>query len=179
MLIQYALWVRQYTIEAHGEDYFNRSGFNEMPEVQEVLEYHLNPDNDPSLAVRSVYGRWFPWLVLLDREWSAKNAAKIFPSATDKISNNLRSAAWETYLTFCDVYDDAFDILKNEYFDAVERISPSIDGRDRYSIDSDKRLVYHIMNLYWLGKLNLDDPQSMISKFYAKAPDTLRKYLLN
>ena len=39
-------------------------------------------------------------------------------------------------------------------------------------------MVNHLVSLYWRGKSNLDDPQSMISRFYANAPDSLRKYAL-
>jgi hypothetical protein len=41
----------------------------ELPEVKEVLDKHLDKDHEPSLAIRSVYGRWLPWLVLLDSSW--------------------------------------------------------------------------------------------------------------
>jgi hypothetical protein len=177
-LIQYAFWVRQDIIKTKDEDYYNSSGFNEMPEVQEVLEYHLNPHNDPSPAVRSVYGQRFPWLVVLDKEWASKNAARIFPPQTNKESKDLYSAAWETYILFCDIYDNAFEILRENYSDAIEHLAHSIDDRKKYSIESDKRLVNHLVNYYWRGKLNLDDPQSMISRFYVNAPDSLRKYAI-
>ncbi len=177
-LIQYAFWIRQYNKGTYGEDCINSSGFNDMPEVRDVLEYHLNPRNDPSLAVRSVYGQCFPWLVVLDQAWSSENAARIFPSQTDNVSKDLYCAAWETYITFCDIYDNVFEILKEEYSNAVEHLAGSIDDRSRYSIESDKRLANHIINLYWRGKLNLDDPQSLISRFYVNAPDSLRKYAI-
>ena len=177
-LIQYAFWIRQNNEGTYGEDCINSSGFNDMPEVRDVLEYHLNPCNDPSLAVRSVYGQCFPWLVVLDQAWSSENAARIFPSQTDNVSKDLYRAAWESYITFCNIYDNVFEILEEEYSNAVEHLACSIDDRSRYSIESDKRLVNHIINLYWHGKLNLDDPQSLISRFYVNAPDSLRKYAI-
>jgi hypothetical protein len=177
-LIQYAFWIRQYNKGTYGEECINSSGFNDMPEVRDVLEYHLNSSNDPSLAVRSVYGQCFPWLVVLDQAWSSENAARIFPSQTDNVSKDLYDAAWETYITFCNIYDNVFEILKEEYSNAVERLACSINDRSRYSIESDKRLVNHIIKLYWRGKLNLDDPQSLISRFYANASDSLRKYAI-
>jgi hypothetical protein len=35
-----------------------------MPEVQEVLDEHLDPTRNSPLAIRAIYGRWFPWLVI-------------------------------------------------------------------------------------------------------------------
>jgi hypothetical protein len=177
-LIQYAFWVRKNIIKIKNENYYNSSGFNEMPEVQEVLEYHLNPHNDPSPAVRSVYGQSFPWLIVLDKEWTSKNATKIFPPQTNKESKDLYNAAWETYIRFCDIYDNAFEILRVNYSDAIVHLAQSIDNRKKNSIESDKRLANHLINYYWVGKLNLDDPQSMITRFYANAPDSLRKYAI-
>jgi hypothetical protein len=41
-----------------------------LPEAQrDALDAHLDPHVDPSLAVRAVYGRWLPWLLLLDEAW--------------------------------------------------------------------------------------------------------------
>lgn len=177
-LIQYAFWVRQNNIKAKGEKYYNSSSFNEMPEVQEVLEYHLDSHNDPSPAVRSVYGRWFPWLVALDKEWASENVKNIFPLQTKTESKDLSRAAWETYIVFCDICDNAFEILRGNYSEAIEDLARSINDHKEYSIESDKRLAIHLLNYYWLGKLNLDDPQSMISRFYENAPDFLRKYAI-
>jgi hypothetical protein len=69
-VVQYALWVRRHIEQLPDGPALVASGFAGMPEVREVLEAHLDPANDPSLAIRAVYGQWFPWLVLLDRAWA-------------------------------------------------------------------------------------------------------------
>ncbi|HEY9795044.1 MAG TPA: hypothetical protein V6D30_05325, partial [Leptolyngbyaceae cyanobacterium] len=42
----------------------------------------------------------------------------------------------------------------------------------------DERLAQHLMTLYWRGKLNLDNLEGLLTRFYAKAPDALRGYAL-
>ena len=65
-VIETALWVRR-ELEASGNDV--SVGFAAMPEVRDSLDVHLDPRVDPSLAVHAVYGRWLPWLLLLDEAW--------------------------------------------------------------------------------------------------------------
>ena len=62
-VIQYALWIhRGERRQANGAV----ATFEDMPEVRDLLEFHIN---DPSPAIRSVYGQYLPWLTLLDRDW--------------------------------------------------------------------------------------------------------------
>jgi hypothetical protein len=74
-VVEYALWIRR---RIENEPGFNvGEGFDRMPEVRTVLDRHLDPGFDPSLAIRAVYGQWFPWLHLLDRQWATENAPRI------------------------------------------------------------------------------------------------------
>ena len=165
-VIQYALWHRRF-IEAlpDGKQRLER-GFEEFPEVQEMLECHLK---ESSLAIRSVYGRWFPWLVLLDKGWAQNNVSRIFPS--DEL--RLRDAAWKAYITFCPAYEEVFDVLKEEYHRAVEMIG---GDKTRLGLESDKRLAEHLMVLYWRGKIGLHD--ELLEKFWEKADDDLCGYAI-
>lgn len=174
-VVRYALWVRRHLEAEVGQTRVER-GFDEMPEVREVLEFHLDPNREPSVAVRAVYGQWFPWLVLLDAQWAAAQKSHIFSAAPERV--HLRDAAWETYIIFCQPYDKVFDILKDEYGWAIERIgSQTVDHR--HLRDPNQRLAEHIMELYWRGKLALDEPGGLLDQFYAKADDALRGHAID
>jgi hypothetical protein len=56
-------------------------GLGAMPELGRALESHLDTDQERSLAVRSVYGEWFPQLVLLDYKWASEHVEAVFPTA--------------------------------------------------------------------------------------------------
>ena len=112
-VVRYALWIRQHFEQMSDSQELLERGFEEMPEVQQVLDTHLNLDQERSLAIRSVYGNWFPWLVLLDPCWTKQNVDKIFPR--DETLSDFRRAAWETYITFCPVYNNVFSLLYQEY----------------------------------------------------------------
>jgi hypothetical protein len=169
-VMQYALWLRRQQEASNNLEQIAR-GFGEMPEVREVLERHLNPEYDPSLAIRAIYGQWFPWLLMLDPAWAAQKVSSIFPK--DEALRDFRSVAWETYIAFCDAYDNALALLHEEYAHAIESIGTRAGSR-RFLADPDQQLAAHLMSFYWRGKLKLQQPFRLLAQFYTKAPDELR-----
>lgn len=170
-VVQYALWVHRHLEKLPNGTERLAHGFDEMPEVREVLDKHLNPKIDPSLAIRAVYGQWFPWLVLLDRSWAADRVNKIFP--TGESERPFRDAAWGAYITFCKPCDDVFEVLRDQYATAVKRIK--MTSRD-VRLSSERRLAEHLMVFYLRGKIELED--SLLTQFWNKAHDALRGHAL-
>lgn len=163
-VMSYALWCRR-ALPSDGA--LNEAGFDALPEVRTVLEEHLDPARDPSLAVRSVYGAQLPWLALIDEEWVAAHLHLIFPSAPDNAE--LRDAAWNTYICWCEPYDPMFGLLRAEYEAAIERV-PAGRSRDlSNSHEADQNLGEHFVTFYWRGIL----PMSMLERWFEKASDEL------
>jgi hypothetical protein len=169
-VVQYALWVRRQM--EHTEDATQRleRGFGELPEVMEILDYHLNPTQDSALSVRAVYGQWFPWLHLLDKNWATKNVRSIFP--LDPVLRDFRDAAWHTYIVFCAPYDSVFESLRDEYERAIDLIGVPAKWKQMYG-GPDQRLAEHLMILYWRGQLKLGEPEGVLQHFFSKADDGL------
>ncbi|MBD2341446.1 hypothetical protein H6G64_31340 [Calothrix sp. FACHB-156] len=174
-VVRYALWIRRHFEEMPESAELLARGFDEMPEVRQVLDEHLNLEQEPSLAIRSVYGHWFPWLALLDPLWADKSVKRIFPQ--DESFSNLRLAAWKSYITFCPAYDDVFDLLHEEYRYTVQQINPASIERQKLT-HPDENLTQHLMTLYWRGKLNFDESEGLLGQFFELASDTLRAYAL-
>ncbi|HEX5924845.1 MAG TPA: hypothetical protein VFY45_13515 [Baekduia sp.] len=65
-----------------------------MPEVQELLERHLDPDQEPSPLVRAEYGARLGQLLYLDQPWATAQIPVIFDGA----SPDLADAAWRGYV---------------------------------------------------------------------------------
>lgn len=172
-LVRYALWVRRHLQEQANAEELLARGFDEMPEVREVLEAHLDVANDPSLAVRAVYGYWFPLLALLDPRWAEVQKDRIFPR--DEGSRAYFGAAWNTYIAFRQPCDDVFDLLRDVYARAVERIGVP-DEFTRWLGDPDKRLAEHLMVFYWRGRMALGDP--LFVSFWRNATDALRAHAI-
>lgn len=175
-LMKYALWVRHHIEKTDDSEERLARGFEEMPEVHEVLNLHLDPEYDSSLGVRAVYGDYLPWLILLDQSWVRENLAKIFPK--EENLRNFQKAAWGTYV-FNEPYDNVFELLDEEYKRAIESIGAESVYDNSHLTHPDKRLVYHLIGFYLREKLNLDDPQSLFSVFYETASDELRAYVFS
>ena len=141
-VMAYALWCRR-ELDARGID--TAVGFDLIPEVRTVLEEHLDPGREPSLAVRAVYGKWLPWLILLDEVWTAANVARILPP--DPELSMLRDAAWNTYIGWCPPFDQAYEALTHEYEAAVERVpsegTVDLAGNER----ADAKLGEHLRDV--------------------------------
>ncbi|MGB9898431.1 hypothetical protein, partial [Thermanaerothrix sp.] len=174
-VIQYALWVRRYLENLPEGNARIAKGFAEFPEVREVLENHLDPLRDPSLAIRSVYGQYFPWLVLLDPEWAKERVDQIFP--LNESQRKFWEAAWQAYIVFCPPYDNVFDLLRHQYLVAVERLGLT-EYKNTLPGDPDRELVEHLMVYYWRGKLDIDDPNGLLNMFWHKAPDSIRGHAI-
>lgn len=169
VVVRYALWVRRFVEKVPDGDEKVAQSFREMPEVRRVLELHLDLAQDPSLAIRSVYGRWFPSLTYLDVEWTKNHVRAIFPRQDGLL--RYRDAAWDTYLFYCEPYEIVFDLLKEEYENTVLQLStPSTTSLAPHSTSN---LVRHLMVFYWQGKLPLDDKAGLLARFYEKATDAL------
>ncbi len=174
-VILYALWIRRHLQRLPDKEINLNRGLEAMSEVREVLEEHLDTSKDSSLAIRSVYGRWFPWLVLLDPVWSKNHITEIFP--TDPHDRAYKDAAWEAYLYFCAPYNNVFDILGNQYKNAVEHLGEIREGEKRLA-DPDQRLAEHLMTFYWRGKLEMDEPEGLFNRFWNEAPATVRGHAI-
>ncbi len=171
-VIQYALWTRRNIEQLPGGATAAASGFEAMPEVREVLESHLDLAHDPSLAIRAVYGQWFPWIVLLDRQWASAQLGHIFSSTREE--SQWRDAAWDTYVVFCAPYDNVFEVLEEEYARAIGRISSVARSRPGHLADPDERLAEHLMLFYGRGKVSSDSQDRLIEQFFDKAPSRIR-----
>ena len=156
-VIKYAFWCSQ-NLDTEGA----KTGESRMvPEVKSVLNRHLDLAVDASLAIRSVYGRYAPNLVYLDREWVQKNVAKIFPKESSQKAHWI--AAWGAYLRNR-VYDTTFEVLKDEYRRAFSLLTDEPLKGPRV-IDIDRRMPHHLMTAYAYGLADED----LIEAFFNEA----------
>jgi hypothetical protein len=146
--------------------------FDQVPEVREILEKRLDIQNDPSLAIRSVYGKWFRGIHLLDDGWALANASRIFPESEE--SKPYWEAAWSAYLAFSEAREDIFDVLRPQYQLAAQRLGvprslPRVPGNPETEL---AELAIHFMAFYWRGKLDLDN--ALLRQFFAQAGDEVQ-----
>jgi hypothetical protein len=167
LALRYASWVRG--DDDNGNKDVTKS-FKDIPEVQKLLEDHLDVANDPSLAIRSLYGKNLRYLAGLDWAWLESNLHRIFPEEED-----LFRAAWESYVVFCQPHLKLLETLRWAYELAVEnlgKIKPWMKNPD----SPDDRLGDHLIHYYWWGTLDLKD--ALFERFLANAPLAARTHVM-
>lgn len=170
-VIRYALWVRRHHDKTSEAKEKADKGFEEMPEVRHVLEQHLDMTQDRSLAIRTVYGQWFPWLVLLDKNWAQRQITNVFPESES--DRDYLDAAWETYIIYCEAYDQVFEVLRNEYEKAIKRLGTLKERKGRLA-NPEERLAEHLMTLLWRSKLD----KALLHKFYERASAGIKAHAI-
>ncbi len=162
-LVHYGLWVARNTTD-------KKINFEDIPEAKKVLDDHLDANYDPSQAIRSVYGQFFPWLNLLDTNWANEVKLKIF--SDDELG--LGNAAWDAYITFCQPYDDTYRVISDIYEKNAVKLSDikESDDKDR----SLEHFAGHMITFFWRSKLELGD--EVLKLFYLSAPLKQRKYAI-
>lgn len=161
-LMRFTNWVDRNT-EGSG-------GFKTLPKVGDLLDWHLDPTNDASLAIRSAYGIWIPWLYYFDKDWLKPRVNQIFPQ-----EENLQDywwAAWDGFVGYTSPSVPIFGLLKAQYKRAVCNLEEANRRSEGQSSNISKRTAQHIMVLYWKGVLENDD-SDLVEVFFRKAPGDL------
>jgi len=172
-VLVYALWVQKQLRDL--KKVTKPRGLDEIPEVQQVLDFHLDTDVEKSLSIRAVYGAKFPLLFLLDEQWATENVKLIF--SPEEHLQKLHDAAWDAYVTYNRAYTNVFDALLEEYRAAVERMS-SIPSEKSSMANPEAHLAEHLVVLYWQGKLKMGEPESILKKFFEKASDDIKGHAI-
>ena len=166
-VMAYASWIRRHL----GKD--DQANFEAMPEVATLLQRRLALDVEPTLTVRSVYGQNLPRLIGIDRNWVVGHLEAIFPPQPEH--QQYWEIAWSSYVIFSRCYSWAYDVLSNEYDRAIRLLSKG--GLEEQEADPNESLTDHLMILYWIGRLKLNE--GPLVEFYERASEELRAHALN
>ena len=169
-VVRYALWVRRHLDEATQEQ-----GLQAMPETRAVLDEHLGADTHPTIVMMAVYGQWFPWLVLIDRNWAIASVRRIFPFEESAQESWL--AAWTSYVSYNAPYDNVFAIISSTYRLAIDRLATTPDASE-VTTHSHERLAEHLMVFFWRGRLESAEEGALIERFFSEAPEALRAHAI-
>ena len=165
-VINYGLWLSRNHNESAGKE------TNKMPpELEKLLDTHLDTSKDPSLAIRSVYGWRLPNLFYLNRDWVISNKDIIFPE--EETAQGFLMAALEGYVSN-NIYFDLFDGIKSIYWRAISLLGKQ--SKTGYkAADIDERLPQQIMIVY------IHDPKhdDLVEYFFATAPAKERGQAIN
>lgn len=164
--IHYGFWVRRNLGLAKEE-----LPIDKAPELFSALDKHLDLRFEQSKSVRSVYGRWIPWLLPLNRQWFQAAKESILPM--DDLQGYW-AAAWDAHILFNQPYTNVFKELKEHYSFAIDRFELNEDEKLE---KTDERLVDHLIAFYLYGEFALDS--DIMAKLYSKLDSKLKKRALD
>ncbi len=101
------------------------------------------------LETWAIFGRYLPWLILLNKEWVKNNLDKILPESNRKEFD----AGWLTYINFVEPFNDAFEVSKKKYLFVLEGHLYNDTEKNR----SERRLGESVAIFYSRGKIELED----------------------
>lgn len=164
--IHYAFWVKR-NLGLSKEEL----PIDKAPELFSALDKHLDLRFEQSKSIRSVYGRWVPWLLPLNRKWFQAAKERIFPRDDLK---GYWTAAWDANILFNQPYKNVFKELKDHYSLAIDSFEL---GKDEKLEKTDERLVDHLIAFFLYGEFELDS--EIMTKLYSKLDSKLKKRALD
>jgi hypothetical protein len=141
--------------------------------VWSILDRHLDPSNDSSPAVRSVYGQEFPLLAWIDFDWTCERADQILGWIEGGgIEQRLRDVGWMSYLFMRNPSVPMFELLQPTYLKRLKNsISEPSDVKATQTMAS--REGEHVLYLYCGMLIDIDSDDGLVRAFFANAaPDT-------
>lgn len=178
-VIRYALWVCRKSEAAVRLEKQRPPSLAEMPEVQAVLDAHLDARRCQfalNQTDRAVYGDWLPQLTHIDSEWVGANLPKIFPATQEQ--RRLREAAWKTYVLYTPrVYKKVFELIGGIYREEVSFLK-GISKKKGGHRDPEEKLVEHVVVIYAWGWDGLA-PGSLVDLLFANASDDLKAHAIS
>jgi hypothetical protein len=175
VLIDFACYVAR---RGEGED---QKGFGPKrlePMIEQTLTRKLDWRTDPSLSVHSIFGRCLNQLRWLDLEWVRTRLDDIFPEGKESASAAFFTIAWFSFVTSRQgVYEPVFDLLREKYGRAIERLKNRYEAKSRFN--PMKGFAFHLTVEYLYADYELhpaDGRQNLIVRFFNEMPAEVRGY---
>lgn len=140
----------------------------------EKLEQKLDPQIEPSRAMRSVFGEFVPTLYWLDRLWLINHLDAIFPITHDDENAWLFNSAWDAYI-LNKYYHNIFEIMRSKYALAIEYLSQGYKTESH--LGQSGHLSVHLLSEYLLSDLDLEHfmvAGNLLLEFFQKTQPEIR-----
>ncbi|MCH8343662.1 MAG: hypothetical protein IH983_06715 [Planctomycetes bacterium] len=155
-VVAYADWMPDHLVEDRKEQRSLPGGFEQMPEVRELLEDQLTRPDDHFTA-RAAFGWRLGLLFWLDADWLRRHADTIFDlrAYEDDPSKAFGWAAWNTFLFANRPRIEFYRILRDQFSYAVDQAATLEKPQDSRE-QPFAQLAEHLIVLYGRGDFGRD-----------------------
>lgn len=144
------------------------SGFE--PVIREQLVSMLE---DPSLAIRAIYGQRLHQIWWLDHGFVLDNLESLFPRKQNTENRNRFSATMDTYVAYNKLHPDLYPKLRPYYFHAIDLLDE--DGTTEVA-KAAEGLAYHVISAYLGEYEDLNDSEGLVTYLYDRnVPELTRQ----
>jgi hypothetical protein len=162
--VEYALWCVR---NLETQDGTSTSWFDGIPEARALFEAKLNPRQEQSPAVRSVFAHYLPNLSFLDRVWLERQIPRLFAGL---------GPAWDTYLLHGQLHGAVAPLLAPCYLQAALEAGSPRSQEDAAELE--RRLPEHLLLLHaYLGE-KMPRMEEILTAFFEHAPARQRAHLI-
>jgi hypothetical protein len=174
--LEYARWVANHLKKTDGQHEIVPGGFDVMPEVREMLEWQIAPDNR-SFEALAVIGSRISLIYWIDKNWLGANAARLFrlEGITESPPMVQGWAAWNAFLVSGRPHIEFYNLFREQVAYAVAQ-SARVNLTERTSEQPMYRLGEHLMILYGRGELGLDDDGGLLRRFLTDSHPDVRRH---
>src|SRR5262249_45095738 len=176
--LEYARWVGKHIKRCEGNQEVVPGGFNAMPEVREMLEWRIAPENR-SFEALAIIGSRMGLLYWLEKDLLAENAERVFSlkDIEQEAAGAFGWAAWNAFLVWVAPHVEFYRIFKSQFAYAVEQ-AVNVKPTERGMHQPMQRLGEHLMILYGRGKLGLDGDEHLLRRFVECANPGIRRHAI-
>jgi hypothetical protein len=151
--VRYAYWVRKNA---------PADGGVRLARFWSLMERRLDATREVA-PIYAVVGSVVPMLTELNEQWVRDHGDQLFPRSP----TSIWKAAWDSFVCYTRPYPKSFRVLRDVYRYAVSQIESAPKGPTSRR-DPREAVGMHLINLFWFGELQLDDP--LLTQFYERTP---------
>lgn len=144
------------------------------PEASALLDRHVDPALDASVAARGALGFRFGQLMALDEAWVVQRRDKFFPTDPSVAA----VLTWQAYVVWNQrPTKRILELFGEQYRTAIARISDD-PAAPRERVDADEAVAQHLMAALIRGLIGVDTADELIRAFFDRAPARLRGHAI-
>ena len=176
--LEYARWVANHVKKQDGNREIIPGGFDAVPEIREMLEWQIAPQNR-SVEALSVIGSRIGVIYWIDKRWVAANADQLFD--LKGIERDLPVphgwAAWNAFLVWVQPHIEFYRLFQSQFAYAVDQAA-KVRLPEQVREQPMNYLGEHLMILYGYGELGLADEGGLLRRFLANSNPHIRRYAI-
>jgi hypothetical protein len=166
--VGYVTWVIENAADANGRT------IAAIPEANALLERHVDPVLDSSIAARGAFGFRFGQLVAYDEKWVLEHRAQFFPAEPPAAAR----LTWQAYVAWNHrPAKRMLELFKDQYESAIARINTDAAAPPE-RVDADEALAQQLMHPFIGGLIGIDTADGLIRAFFDRAPARLRGHAM-